>query len=296
MPDCALFSVMCDSSETDTASETDSQDFSISKEQDAQGEEVAMFKNLEILSHSEHDNALSCPKCKVFYEAFIKVSLEQAMVLESTTRKQSLEPLWHDAGKLRITASTASKVPQRHTTDPVKFITNHLYPKFKGNVSTKYGMASEKFAKEDIKGRGCVILEKGLVVCAHDPWLAASPDGVIDDTLLEVKCPITLRDCSSLNDAITEANLDVGIVDGRYIINPKGSQGYYRQVQLGMHCLGLQKACLVIWTPAQHLELNVPYDKDFVASLMQRLRSFYFRHMLPKLVDGGHGRKTTAEQ
>lgn len=51
---------------------------------------------------------------------------------------------------------------------------------------------------EHIKGRGCVILEKGLVVCALDQWLAASPDGAIDDILLEIKYPISFRDCPSL--------------------------------------------------------------------------------------------------
>ena len=68
-------------------------------------------------------------------------------------------------------------------------------------------------------------------------------------------------------------------------MNPKGHEGYYSQVQLGMHCLGLQTASLVIWTPLQHLELDVPYDNDFAITYMQRLRSFYFKHMLPKVVD-----------
>lgn len=118
MPDCALFSVMCDNSETDTASESGSQDFTSSQgEQGAQGEEFSVFSSLA-QPHSEHGSALSCPKCTIFYNAFIKLNPDQVVELERNTRKQSIEPLWHDARKLRITASTASKVPQRETTDP----------------------------------------------------------------------------------------------------------------------------------------------------------------------------------
>ncbi|XDV28633.1 hypothetical protein PO909_031866 [Leuciscus waleckii] len=167
---------MCDSSETDTASESGSQDFtSIQGEQDAQGEELNMFSSLA-QPHSEHGSALSCPKCTTFYDAFIKLNPDQVVELERNTRKQSIEPLWHDARKLRITASTASKVPQRETTDPAKFLTEHLYPKFKGSVATRYGKESEGLAKEQIRERGCIVMDKGLVVCAGDPWLAASPD------------------------------------------------------------------------------------------------------------------------
>lgn len=110
-------------------------------------------------------------------------------------------------------------------------------------------------------------------------------DGITDNKLLEVKCPITLSACTSLHNALTATNQDIRVEGGKYILNPKGPRGYYRQVQLGMHCLGLKTSSLVIWTPIQHLELDVPYDKSFVNTYMQRLLSFYFKHMLPKLVD-----------
>ena len=285
MPDCALFSAMCDSSETDTASESGSQIFTSSQgEQDAHGEEPNVFSSLA-QPRSEHGSTLNCLKCTAFYDTFITLRPDQVVELERNTRKQSREPLWHDARKLRITASTASKVPQRETTDPDKFLAEHLYPRFQGSRATRYGKESEGLVKEHIKERGCRVIDKGLVVCAGDPWLAASPDGIIDNKLLEIKCPITLSACTSINDAFTAKNQDIRVEDGQYIMNPKGPKGYYSQVQLGMHCLGLQTASLVIWTPLQHLELDVPYDNDFAITYMQRLRSFYFKHMLPKVVD-----------
>lgn len=129
-----------------------------------------MFSSLA-QPHSEHGNALSCPKCTTFYDAFIKLNPDQVVELERNTRKQSIE--WHDARKLCITASTASKVPQRDTTDPVKFFNKHLYPKFQSSVATRYGKESEGLAKEQIRERGCIVMDRGLVVFAGDPCLAA---------------------------------------------------------------------------------------------------------------------------
>jgi len=75
--------------------------------------------NSNPLCHTEHSTKLTCPKCTEFYEAYIKVSPAQAAVLMEETRMQSASQLWHDARKLRLTASTAKRVPKRSTTDPV---------------------------------------------------------------------------------------------------------------------------------------------------------------------------------
>lgn len=48
-------------------------------------------------------------------------------------------------------------------------------------MATRYGKESEGFAKEQIRKRGCIVVDKGLLVCAEDQWLAESPDGIIDD-------------------------------------------------------------------------------------------------------------------
>ncbi|XP_016105082.1 uncharacterized protein [Sinocyclocheilus grahami] len=139
-------------------------------EQDAQGEEFNVFSSLA-QPHSEHGSALSCPKCTTFYDAFIKLNPVQVVELERNTRKQSIELLWHDARKLRITASTASKVPQRETTDPVKFFNEHLYPKFQISVATRYGKESEGLAKEQIRERGCIVMDRGCWYMKMDTFV-----------------------------------------------------------------------------------------------------------------------------
>ena len=52
-----------------------------------------------------------------------------------------------------------------------------------------------------------------------------------------------------------------------------------------MMCPGLQSCVLVIWTPTEHLELDILFDKQYTDAHMTRLQNFYFVHMLPRLVD-----------
>ena len=46
--------------------------------------------------------------------------------LEQGTKSQSSSILWRDARKVRLTASSASKVPVKDTTDATTFIREHL--------------------------------------------------------------------------------------------------------------------------------------------------------------------------
>lgn len=270
---------MCDSSETDTASESE-----LDELEDVEPVEAALLRSLA-QPHTDHGTTLSCLRCKTFYDRVIKLDADRRLDLETHTRKQSVEPLWHEARKLRITASTAGKVPKRESTDPTNFLSEHLHPKFLGTTATNYGRQCEEHAKNHIRERGCTITERGLIVCAGEPWLAASPDGIINSKLLEIKCPMSLSGCSSISEALADKTKDVYMEDGQYVINPKGPRGYYRQVQLGMHCLNVTEAVLVIWTPTEHLELDVPYDQEFVRASIQKLQAFYFKYMLPRIVD-----------
>ncbi len=51
-----------------------------------------------------------------------------------------------------------------------------------------------------------------------------------------------------------------------------------------MMCVGLLSCKLVIWTSTEHLEMDIPFDKNYAAH-MQQLQKLYFLHMLPALVD-----------
>ncbi len=87
--------------------------------------------------------------------------------LTEETQLQSASQLWHDARKLRLTASTAKRVP---ATNPQKFLNECLYPTFTGNTATKYGKENEEKAIQLMVGKGlwrgkalwCVLTIPGL--------------------------------------------------------------------------------------------------------------------------------------
>ncbi|CAJ1071402.1 uncharacterized protein LOC125296826 [Xyrichtys novacula] len=240
---------------------------------------------LHNLSHDDHHTPLSCRKCRTFYDDYVNMPTAQLENIEKLTKAQSKVQLWHDMRRVRITASTARKVPIRSTTSPEKFLSEHLYPTFHGNAATRHGAVSEEHARQFLNTQGHTIENKGLVVCPAKPWLAASPDGVMNkEMLLEIKSPVLGK--KSLREALATKNAEVTpLADGHYLLASNGPKGYYMQVQLGMHCTGLPRALLVIWNNTEHIEIQVPYDKHFLQTHITRLRTFYFTHMLPKIVD-----------
>lgn len=220
--------------------------------------------------HQTHSNDLSCNQCKTFYQAYIEVSKEQAAQLELETREQSPSDLWHNCRKIRLTASSAKKVPVRASTKSDKFLCEHIYPSFRGNYETNYGKENEVRACNQLKERGMNITHKGTVVSIQEPWLSASPDGVIDsDVLLGIKCPVPTH--PSLTEQLTQKCSDIKLVDGELQLQKTGSRGYYMRVQLTMFCTGLKTTTLVIWRPSEHVSFTVQYDDTFVKEQVKGL-------------------------
>lgn len=137
-----------------------------------------------------------------------------------------------------------------------------------------------------LKEQGMSIIHRGLFVSVQEPWLSASPDGVIDSSvLLEIKCPVPNKLYSTLLDRLTQNGSDVKLIDGVPQLQKTGARRYYMQVQLGMFCTGLRMAKLFIWSPNDTLSFSVPFDEFYVQERVAHLKRFYFTTMLPQLVD-----------
>ena len=183
-------------------------------------------------AHSSHaDNSLSCLPCKHFYDKFIHVNKSKCSLLNETTRGQSESSVWRDARRLRLTGSTAHKVPSRPTTNPVNFLREQMYPSFRGNHATEHGKRSKPKALQALLEMGYTVCCQGTVVSTTEPWLSASPDGIINgDTILEVKCPL-LQGQEQFNKKLrTDGLCDVAVTGGRTVLQKKGRRGYYMQV------------------------------------------------------------------
>lgn len=236
--------------------------------------------------HDEHGTDKRCQKCMAFYDRYIKLDGDKCAVLEELTKMQSASHLWFDARKLRVTGSSAKKVPVRASTRPENFLREHLFPRFHGNTATRYGQENEEVAYAWLESCGFVVEKRGTVVSVTEPWLSASPDGVVNSTeLLEIKCPVLTKNCASLADVFSSKFTDVKMVDGVPQLQQNGSRGYYLQVQLGMFCTQLEKCKLLMWAPSEKIVIDVPFDLEYCLQILPKLKSFYFSQMLPRIVD-----------
>ena len=105
------------------------------------------------LEHTCHDidgstpvKDIQCQPCKEFYDIYINVSDEAKADISQSTSSQS-SSLWHEVRKLRISSSRVNALPKTSRADPNKFITNQIYPRFKGNSATQHGLRHEAEAR-----------------------------------------------------------------------------------------------------------------------------------------------------
>jgi len=71
-----------------------------------------------------------------------------------------------------------------------------LFGTFKGNAATRYGIEHEMIAIEQLENKiNKKIVPLRLIVDLNQPFLAASPDGLIgSDSLVEIKCQASAKD------------------------------------------------------------------------------------------------------
>ncbi len=134
---------------------------------------------------------------------------ERINLIQEQTKDQANSSTWIGERRNRLTASTAgSIVKMRATTKKGKKVENLLYSKFKGNTATYYGQVLEERAKKEYQTfqlqhghLGLKVECCGLFVSLENPWLAATPDGLVADPshttdpfgLLEIKNPYSIR-------------------------------------------------------------------------------------------------------
>ena len=168
---------------------------------------------------------------------------------------------WHEQRKRKVTGSQAGAIlgdcPWRSRDDVMN---DWLYGSdFKGNAATEYGNFHEPQAIADFElATGITVGKCGFYVHPEYDWLGASPDGlIVNDSVLEVKCPFGFRD----NENPEFKNL-------------KDQPHYYAQVQLQMACTGRKKAYFYQWNRfSSHLEV-IDYDDDYIQSIIPKLLGF----------------------
>lgn len=88
----------------------------------------------------------------------------------------------------------------------------------------------------------------GLFVDKKLTFLAASPDGLIDNnSLIEIKCPASIKDYTP-QEAFENKKLKfMNLIEGE--LKLKTSHDYYYQVQGQLHITDRKYCYFAVWTP-----------------------------------------------
>ncbi|XP_052377920.1 uncharacterized protein LOC118376543 isoform X12 [Oncorhynchus keta] len=231
--------------------------------------------------------------------------------VELQTRGQRENPSWFAWRRNRITASIAHSlahsrfVTGQSQTPPASYLAaiTGRGTNFKTRAMN-WGIEREAEAvrryqslKSKALGRAVRVQECGLFIDPKRPWLAGSPDGIVEDQrtgqrllCLEVKCPYkhrlnTVAQACREDPAFCLTIQDLGVGQVRYHLKPDHT--YYTQIQCQLAVTGLTQADLVVFTLKETAIIPVTFDPTFWDDTLVKLEMFYTDAVLPYVRDNG---------
>ena len=279
------------------------------EEADHSSSDVASFIEVETSAHVGKPKTISeiCLEIgECSFETFIKaisISADQQHIIQKMTHGQSsadTKSVWQSYRNGRITASIIKDVITKVNNDmqilnPTKsksLLSNILgyYPNYQSK-STTWGINNESVARSYYEKstrkdhRKLSVSEGGFFIDLTDPFLGASPDGLVSclchgEGLVEIKCPWTYRDLTIAEYA--EKNESCLEKDQKGI-KLKRKHSYFFQVQCQMH-VTQRKWCdfFLCTTKDSHLE-RIPYDNELFMQCIEKSKVVYKELVMPEL-------------
>ena len=197
-----------------------------------------------------------------FYDLSVDIESDAAAAICEETLGQADNENWLLLRKYRITASTAHRivVAQKKVTRKTYFDQHNADDDDEGNKTWKKNLQYGKLTEDEARRKyeavtGHQVFQNGLVISPAQPWLAASPDGIIfgqDEPLaLEIKCP-----SSCAGRAIVTKYLKNGKL--------RKSHAYYTQCQIQMYVSGLKKCDFFVYSKADYVLDQIDLDMEFL--------------------------------
>lgn len=208
-----------------------------------------------------------------FYKYCTKVMSENMDLIKlanKLTIEQADTDLWH---QLRVGRVTASRL---YETTRCTVKNGSLVDKFLGKSSgwsfmMMRGTVLEEYVFKEVQKEYPALKRCGLIMCHKThPLFAASPDGLHQDFVLEIKCPGTT------NTFQQYTNLD------------KLNKKYFAQIQLQMFVTGKKKALLAVAsldfeTTRKITKLWIEYDEEYTTQMIKDASEFYEQAVYPAL-------------
>ena len=134
------------------------------------------------------------------------VVVKRTSLSNRTIYEKSQSVLWREERKKRIASRVGGIAKMRKGTKKAKRVQEMLYSRF--TAATRYGLAMEEEAMKQYVAYqhqhghpGLATEPAGLHISTVEPWLAASPDGIVTDPsaahphgLIELKNPYSARE------------------------------------------------------------------------------------------------------
>ena len=135
---------------------------------------------------------------ETFTQNHLVVSTEDSIRIEKETLKQSDSNEWFVQRKKRLTASNFGAVINRRISTYPKSLLSKIISSTKSKFvseSCKWGLDNEELAIEKYQTMMEVKVERcGFIIKPKWPWLGCSPDGIVLDRAIEIKCPFSKKD------------------------------------------------------------------------------------------------------
>ena len=151
-------------------------------------------------------------------------------------------------------------------------------------VSLDYGITHEAIAVKEYELRYNEDVQPSGLWLDQSGGLGASPDGLTETAMIEVKCPHSAKD-TGLQMKIDEGRFYLSKdVDGQLCLDRTHETGsvYFHQIQGGLYLSGRSMCHLVVWSPIDMCVVAVPKDPCWGSNL-KLLRRFHREHVRPTL-------------
>lgn len=201
----------------------------------------------------------------------LKSKKSQRDLLESMTRDQSGNVVWHMARTNRLTASNFGRVVHFGDASFVNCSDSEIEKK--KTLPMNWGIKNESTARELYEKKHDVVVDKIGFLLSESGILGGTPDGIVkaEKKLIEIKCPFTLaleKNRGKLQNFVEGGKYWLKKNrDGKIVFNMGHKQGiaYYHQIQGCLYLAeDLADSCdLVVWGPEDWLEINVTKNHDW---------------------------------
>jgi hypothetical protein len=235
----------------------------------------------------DHDYLKLTPEDNFLEKIYVtNISKEMVISIEKKTMGQSSNNMWKEERTKRLPSSMFGRICKcTDRTDKNKLAKSLVEIREIKAAPLEHGRKHEQIAvTRFMEETGMTVHSCGLVVSEEYPFLASSPDGIIDSShVVEVKCPYTVR--GQLISTVTVPYLKCDD-NGHFSLDM--NHDYFYQIQGQMLCTGAKNCSFIVCT-ADKLKIkdikyfNVQRNDNFISRMVSQLKSFfdnYFKEVL----------------